>query len=221
MDTLKKTTRLLILMTIISFIFCLILNISKIKNEFLEAFLINIATGFFTSALISYVEYTIEIKKEISYFFNEISIFYTIMSRISDCLNSRKSIDEIIKYIINNIDYLEEHSNTKKNRIELEFIVNTTESVRLNEIVNKVYSSTAVLDFLELEYVYINQKNTKDNQKKFIDKVNNLIDLKLTSIDENIKEIDKYDISEKWQILKENIDGKYKDLYSKINNKRW
>lgn len=220
MDTLKKTTRLLILMTIISFIFCLILNISKIKNEFLEAFLINIATGFFTSALISYVEYTIEIKKEISYFFNEISIFYTIMSRISDCLNSRKSIDEIIKYIINNIDYLEEHSNTKKNRIELEFIVNTTESVRLNEIVNKVYSSTAVLDFLELEYVYINQKNTKDNQKKFIDKVNNLIDLKLTSIDENIKEIDKYDISEKWQILKENIDGKYKDLYSKINNKR-
>lgn len=220
MDTLKKTTRLLILMTIISFIFCLILNISKIKNEFLEAFLINIATVFFTSALISYVEYTIEIKKEISYFFNEISIFYTIMSRISDCLNSRKSIDEIIKYIINNIDYLEEHSNTKKNRIELEFIVNTTESVRLNEIVNKVYSSTAMLDFLELEYVYINQKNTKDNQKKFIDKVNNLIDLKLTSIDENIKEIDKYDISEKWQILKENIDGKYKDLYSKINNKR-
>jgi len=92
MHYIRNMTRFLIIITILyiaSFKISLHLNILDETNK---AIMINLMTGFATSALISFVEYSIRLQENIGYFISELIWYYRTLFRLKRGLDSSISI---------------------------------------------------------------------------------------------------------------------------------
>ena len=96
MHYIRNMTKFLIIITIlyiVSFKISLHLNI---LNEDNKAIMINLMTGFATSALISFVEYNIRLQENIGYFISDLIWYYRTLFRLKRRLDSSISINEKI-----------------------------------------------------------------------------------------------------------------------------
>lgn len=204
MHYIRNITKFLIITTIlyiISFKISLHLNILDETNE---AIIINLMTGFATSALISFVEYSIRLQENIRYFISDLILYYRTLLRLKRGLNSSISINEKIEAIGEEFKHINSNAKNKKQLIDIEFLFNSKNNKHFVEMIENTYELTFGIElcFIEINYK-AKKKKTLKVKKEYVDVVKEIIDAEFKQIEENLKGLKKFQLYSNWLILKE------------------
>ena len=204
MHYIRNMTKFLIVITILYIVSFKILLHLNILNEDNKAIMINLMTGFATSALISFVEYNIRLQENIDYFISDLIWYYRTLFRLKKGLDSSISINEKIEVINEEFKYINSHAKSKKQLIDIEMLFNTTNNKHFVEMIENTYELTfgVELCYIEINYKVKKKKKFKD-KKEHVDIVKKIIDAEFKQIEENLKGLKKFQLYNNWLILKE------------------
>lgn len=204
MHYIRNMTKFLIIITIlyiVSFRISLQLNILSEDNK---AIIINLMTGFATSALISFVEYNIRLQENIGYFISDLIWYYRTLFRLKRGLDSSISINDKIEAISEEFKYIDSYAKSKKQLIDIEMLFNSKKNKHFVEMIENTYELTfgVELFYIEINYIAKKKKTLKD-KKEYVDIVKEIIDTEFKQIEENLKGLKKFQLYNNWLILKE------------------
>jgi len=207
MYTIKAVTKYSIIMTFIYQIsFILLISFNVLKDSNAIAIIINIMTGFLTTACVSFVEFNVKLGESVRYFMEDLISYYHSLYRLKRFLNSSATLNEKTEAIHDEFSLINKRAIMKKQKLDILFIFNSKNKKEFIEMLNNTYELTfgVELDYLELTY-NSKKRKTEKIKKKYIELVIELIDAEFIQIDENLKKAKKLKVYKTWLELKNYI----------------
>lgn len=213
MQSIRNVTIFLINITIIYTLWFYISLYLNILDETNEAIIINLMTGFATSALISYVEYRNELNKNITYFLSELMWFYRTLYRLKRGLNSSITLNKKIKAISEELKFINIHAKNKQELIDIELLIDSRKNKKIIKMLNDTYELTFGIEFIPIELNYkVLKKKTLMDKKQYVDNIKKMIEAEFIQIEINLKDLHKYELSDSWRALKKSFISKSEKL---------
>lgn len=207
MQTIRNVAKYSLIMTILYEIgFCIISYYKIIEDSNAIAIIINIMTGFLTTASVSLVEYNVKIGDNIKYFTEELIAFYHSLYRLKNCINSEATINEKIEAIEEEFEAINNRALKKKQEIDIIFMFNTKKNKYFCDMINKTYELTFGIDLNYLKLIYKSKKRkTIKIKEKYIKLVSELIEAEFKQINHNLEGLKKYNLFNNWVQLRNHI----------------
>ena len=130
--------------------------------------IVNLMTGFFTSALISYIEFLFKRNENIEYYFLKLTNYYIELERLKRNLKSQGSLNdklEMIRVALNHINY---SARSQKQNVDIEFLMNSKKNKMFIKNMDNAYEMTFGLDLDALYANYYKQEKKDSKSKKKI-----------------------------------------------------
>ncbi len=166
--------------------------------------IVNLMTGFFTSALISYIEFLFKRNENIEYYFFKLTNYYIELERLKSNIKSYESLNDKVETIRASLDRINYSARTQKQNVDIEFLMNSKKNKMFIKNMNNAYEMTFGLDLDALYANYYKQeKKDSKSKKELIASIKKMIEAELLLLDKYLKELTKNDVDKKWIIIKE------------------